>query len=492
MGKAKTKPLEEKVGNVVVKIYRRQRVKGETTYWAFDVADYSEGKRKFITFADGQEARDKASDIAKKLANRQGLVLNMTNKDQASYARSLELIEPTGLPLELAAALVAEAHQKLGGRSLMEAVNYFVKRHPTALPRRTVQEVYEELLEVKEKDGSSPVYLKDLTFRLGRFCESFKVQLAGIGESQINEWLRELKGGARNRNNFRGAVRVLFRFAESAGYVPKDQIDFEKVAKANGVVGEVEIFTAEEIVKLLNAARVNPAELKPGYNLRYVTGPGLVPLLVLGGFAGLRTAEIERQLWSDVMLDRGFIRVTGAKGNTAQKRLVPIGKNLAKWLAPYWREEGLCCEYGRTSDAIARLAERAGVKWKHNGLRHSYGSYRLALVQDPAKVAYEMGNSPRMIVRHYRELVLPVEAETWFGIEPDGGKAEGTSRDPRRGLIMEETRSTVARFVDDPNRFNNRHLSQNTLEEFLKRHKQGPPEGADNGRNSIHSREICR
>ena len=54
-----------------------------------------------------------------------------------------------------------------------------------------------------------------------------------------------------------------------------------------------------------------------------------------------------------------------------------------------------------------------------NGLRHSYASYRLAQCQDAAKVALEMGNSPNMIFRHYRELVMPQDATAWWNILPE-------------------------------------------------------------------------
>ena len=64
------------------------------------------------------------------------------------------------------------------------------------------------------------------------------------------------------------------------------------------------------------------------------------------------------------------------------------------------------------------LAPIAGVKWKHNGLRHSFISYRVAVVQDVGKVALEAGNSPQMIFKHYRELVTPDEAKDWFSIMP--------------------------------------------------------------------------
>lgn len=46
--------------------------------------------------------------------------------------------------------------------------------------------------------------------------------------------------------------------------------------------------------------------------------------LALGAFAGLRAAEIERQQWEDINLKRGWIRVTAAKGNTAQSGWFPF------------------------------------------------------------------------------------------------------------------------------------------------------------------------
>lgn len=61
--------------------------------------------------------------------------------------------------------------------------------------------------------------------------------------------------------------------------------------------------------------------------------------------------------------------------------------------------------------------------WKHNTLRHSFISYRVADIQNVAQVALEAGNSPQMIFRHYRELVRPAEAKTWFALAP-GGKGK--------------------------------------------------------------------
>lgn len=61
------------------------------------------------------------------------------------------------------------------------------------------------------------------------------------------------------------------------------------------------------------------------------------------------------------------------------------------------------------------------LDWKANALRHSYASYRLSIVGDAGRVSGELGNSPSVVHRHYKELVKPAEAEKWFAVRPDSG-----------------------------------------------------------------------
>ena len=69
-------------------------------------------------------------------------------------------------------------------------------------------------------------------------------------------------------------------------------------------------------------------------------------------------------------------------------------------------------------DARAATVKASGVAWKSNACRHSYISYRLAEIQDAAKVALEAGNSPNVVFKHYRELVKPADALKWFAVSP--------------------------------------------------------------------------
>jgi hypothetical protein len=70
---------------------------------------------------------------------------------------------------------------------------------------------------------------------------------------------------------------------------------------------------------------------------------------------------------------------------------------------------------------LTKLTDRLGMKWPRNALRHSYISYRLAIVKDAAKVSLDACNSPDIIFNHYRELVTEQEADEWFSIMPPKG-----------------------------------------------------------------------
>ena len=149
-------------------------------------------------------------------------------------------------------------------------------------------------------------------------------------------------------------------------------------------------------------------------------GERFVAYLAIGGFAGLRHAELMRLDWSDVKLAQSTIVVSAKAAKTAQRRTVPIQPNLQKWLAPLARLSGALFkgDGSRFLNHVTSVARACEFPWPHNGLRHSFASYRMAQRKNAAEVALEMGNSPQMIFRHYRELVSPQDAAKWWAIEP--------------------------------------------------------------------------
>src|SRR5213592_4062071 len=90
-----------------------------------------------------------------------------------------------------------------GGASLIEAARYYIRRHPTKLPRKTVQEVVEEFIDSRRKAKRSEEYVEDLEYRLGRFAEAFQTCIADVGQSEVVRFLTGLGLSARSQYNFR-------------------------------------------------------------------------------------------------------------------------------------------------------------------------------------------------------------------------------------------------------------------------------------------------
>lgn len=375
-------------------------------YDQFTVAHYVAGKRQLKQFSDFSEAEQFARTCVGKINAGEILGLKLTNEEAADYANAVTALKPTGKKLSVAAMEYLESWKILKGRSLLPAVEFYVRHFPRDVVPVTVKTTVEQFLESKGKDGLSDLYLKDLRLRLGKLSEFSNhfgdTYIQNITQTELDDWLRELKVSGRTRNNLRNSIVTLFHYAKSRGFLPRERLtEADGLARAKETKGEIGIFKVEEMSKLLTACDAD-----------------LLPFVAIGGFAGLRHFEILRLQWHEVRLDEKHILVAANKAKTASRRIVPIHPNLAQWLAPYKKSKGSVCPFAFMHRPLEDLCETADIKWTKNGLRHSYGSYRLAQTKNAAEVSLEMGNSPRTVFVHYRELVTPKQAEAWFSITP--------------------------------------------------------------------------
>jgi integrase len=180
--------------------------------------------------------------------------------------------------------------------------------------------------------------------------------------------------------------------------------------------GEIEVFTPDELRKLFFAC-LTPVQERGKWRDRET----MIPYLAIAAFCGLRAAEITRLDWSEIHLTgpERFIEVKAAKAKTASRRTVPIPDNCVSWLARFASESGPVCPLERPDkQCFQYLAPAANLKWKHNALRHSFISYRLAIIKNVHQVSLEAGNSPQMVFAHYRQLVTETKSTEWFGIVP--------------------------------------------------------------------------
>jgi len=369
-----------KVGNTVVKIYHCNE-KGR--YDQFKVVYRIDGKRKIETFGKLKKAKNRAMEIAVKIENGERDALKLTNVDRSTYLRAIELLKPTGVPLHVAIE------------------EYLTLRKPAECPEKLVPDVIAQLLEDKKAHGASRRHIQTLRRQLNRFAEAFDYNIGSITARVIEQWLASLKVGPRSRNNYRASVVTLFRYARKHGYLPRErETEADLVDKVKERGGEIGILSPKELAELLSKANDEAALF-----------------MSLGAFSGIRTAELLRLEWSDINFERGHIIVGKHKFKTATRRLVPISANLMQWLSVYRKETGRIFAGNHTPDRVIAFAKQH-VEWKSNCLRYSYASYRLAGTQDGPKVALEMGNSPAMLFRNYRELADEHDAKAWFAISP--------------------------------------------------------------------------
>ena len=393
-------PKRIKRGSCVVTIYRTCN-KG---YVSFTVVHYdADGTRRLQSFADYRRARQAAVDTASKLSEGKPDMLVLAGQELLVYRRAIQALEPVGASLDTAAVRFAELMQRNnGGLGNNLAAPQQAVGEPVKL--KLVGEVLKDLLAAKAEKGRSHLYLTDLRVRLTRFAEAMARPLSEVAAADIDGFLRSLELSARSQNNFRAAIGTIFRFGQTRGYVSREHPCVSNVEKVSHTAPEIQVFTPDEIQKLLGKAKFK-----------------LVPALALGAFAGIRSEEIKRLDWSDIKLKQGHIEIKSAKSKTKIRRLISIPKNLRAWLLPFASETGPVTPFANLALQFAKLGKLAGVKWRKNGLRHSFISYRVAQIRDVPRVALEAGNSPAVVSRNYLKHVTRVEASRWFGIMPNGG-----------------------------------------------------------------------
>lgn len=405
------------------RIYRLNPATGQkelkSEHPQFTVIYYEGSRRVKRKFADLEKARREAELAKIKLANGELEVLKLTGTDRADYVHAMRHLREWNQNAHLNLAVndyVAAMKRLPENVSLKEVVDSYLKRHPIGLPKLTVQEVVNELVESKEKSGKSEVYTVKMRRILGHFANAFNILISHVTGKQVEDYIRGLGVAGRTQNNNRQLINTLFKFAVKRGYLPKDHDEMSAVELADNGGGEIEVFNPLELRKLFNAC-LAPVQERGKWRDR----EAMIPYLAIAAFCGLRSAEIARLDWSEVHLTGAehFIEVKASKAKTASRRTVPISENCARWLAPFMQESGPVCPFERPDkQCFQYLGPAAKLEWKHNGLRHSFISYRLAQIKNVHQVSLEAGNSPQMVFKHYRQLVSETQAAEWFGIVP--------------------------------------------------------------------------
>ena len=397
--------VEIGTGPARVKIYTVNRKDG---YPMFSLYWKEGGRRKYRHFACIDEARLIAQQITVRLTN------GLSSCDEATK-RDIELLRhcertAQGFGVTLAAAIEewSSARKTAGEIPIADAVRFYAANRADLLAVRTIAQVVNEFVESRLASGVSDIYVRNCRNQLKIFATRFGGNIGEVTTADINRFLAGLtKHGPVSKNGIRRNIVTMFGFAKRQGYLhPDRKTAAEQSESFKEPETEIQIFTPEEMGRLLLTSHAR-----------------ILPLVAIGGFSGIRSAEIRRLHWEDIKWDRGHIEIAGRKAKTAARRLVPLPDNLKAWLAPWREETGPIITMSDPSGALNDVAVKAQIPggWRQNALRHSFISYRVAETGDVARTALEAGNSPKMIFRHYREVVDEEAAKAWFAVTPPAG-----------------------------------------------------------------------
>lgn len=389
------------------------KVKIYLTGTSFTLSWYAGKQRKREKRKSLEDARSRAAEINRDLDAGSGHVRSFTIQETATIENCIEMLRDIGVPISVAVREFVDGYKILGDRaSVSEACRKFMEaRKKEALTPIKFDDVGAEFLKRNEKQKLSEAYQissKKFLKRISKYIG--KSYIDDITAKEIGAAVdKEVSGGPRAYNNLLGAVAGVFSFARKQGYLSRtEKTEAELVERRNvDRIDSISIYTPEELHILLN-------------NI----GDDLVPFIALGGLAGIRTEEIFRMDWKMVDLKKGYILLDRVFTKTKRRRVIPINAALRSWIQPLHKSSGRI--YGLSSSQALGNAIRAAwprdkdgnliFERRRNALRHSYGTYRFAELQDEQKVSAEMGNSPKELREHYAELATPEDAATWFAI----------------------------------------------------------------------------
>ena len=356
----------------------------------FRVLFREQGKRKQAWRSTFKAAKYAADAAIEATLTGDASALKLKAAARHTYLRAVEYLAPFGVELDFAAREYAEARVMLAGKAtLAEVCRDWMNRNAVELPKTTVAAAVEKLMTQTATDGKSKDRQIHLASHLNAFAASFNCEVHNITSKQVADYLVALPFVARTKANHREDIGFFNRWLILRGYLAKNTDWLEGVQKYSlQKVGIITTYTPDEMRRLIAGA-----------------DKGILPFILIAGFAGIRHAEINRLDWQDVDLEENFITVSAEISKTKIRRIVPIKDNLKMFLVSLKKKSGKVVAVSKISKMLLEAAaatRNAGkaikpIEWRRNALRHTYISARLAECNDEARVAYEAGNSPHEV-----------------------------------------------------------------------------------------------
>ena len=246
-----------KCSNVRVQVYARTLRRGEKTYTQFEVRWFDrDGQRRRAYAPTAAAAKELATRKAEEIQRGEPLA-ELHRGGAVGVGRVVVAVAPIGRSRGVRGGGLQQAHGLAPGVSAGELARFYKANHRAGTATtKELAETITEFLQAKQVERLiSKRHGADLKNRLERFRKDFNRPLAEISAAEVDTWRRELKVENRTRNNFLGAVKNLFNWAERRGYVTAEQrAGVGRLEKARTKVSVNLLWRPAEMEGLLAAA----------------------------------------------------------------------------------------------------------------------------------------------------------------------------------------------------------------------------------------------
>ena len=353
--------------------------------WRFAID--SDGVRKYISAAKKEDIKRKAGEIME--AKTSLIWSSVAPARQDFLAKVNAMVTPAD-----ESAVLAFLRSRQSSSSVAVAANDFIA-------------------DMRAR-GRSERHIYALVMDLEAFAKTVTCSVSDVSLDALKTFCADRAGhcGDVRKKQVRGTLVQFFRWCRKQGIIANDALTVaDRLPAFSVTAGTRTIITRETLNKLLAAA---PAKYKAW--------------IALGAWAGLRPEEAAPKktklrdgmrgiAWEDIDFEFNIIRVSSSTSKVDRPRIVPLTLALRSVLLPLRGIGPVCATNPVTDQTLAKLGKDIlGGRWPADCLRHSYGSYRNAILRNLPQVAEEMGTSVDMLHRHYHNPQSKEEGEAWFDV----------------------------------------------------------------------------
>jgi integrase len=249
-----------------------------------------------------------------------------------------------------------------------------------------------------EAEGKSKSHADKIAATVKELSSVLKGPVARVEPLTIDRWLKTLGGSETSKAMWFRYARMFFRWCYRMRFIDRSPLDGLRPPRATPGKN---ILTPEQMKALLKAPMSDD----------------VMALVLLGGFAGLRTVEVARMSWEDIDTKTKQIHVrpeVSKQHDGMLQRIVDMTEPLIKRRKFFEKKTGPIVT--GSSEALHERRRKVALAlgwegWPDNALRHSFATYHLGRCGNAGLTAYQMGHtSTAMVLRVY---AVPAARADW-------------------------------------------------------------------------------